>query len=217
MLETRRPSPSSSKELSATKTLLKSWPLINRQVIFNSGCHRPSYVGTVVSTNASKHLTMCVRPFQDVPAQQRQALREQQWHGRWGIIDKPIESAERERLRGEGIVQARSWEDLDPHEVMKKLKKLPQKACGPDGISYALLKNLPIEGVIELCHMKRKWVCTTLVLLLPKKADIERPISLTSVMYRTWCRLRWDKLRPWQTSIGQRLPWERSLPGTQVL
>ena len=89
-----------------------------------------------------------------------------------------------------------------------------------------MLKNMPIEGVIEMCHMMRKWelagrlpdqVCTTLVLLLPKKAEIERPISLTSVMYRTWCRLRWDKLRSWQTSIGQRLPWERSLPGTQVL
>ena len=116
---------------------------------------------------------------------------------------------------------------MDPHDVAKKLRKLPQKACGPDGISYALLKNLPIEGVIELCHMMRNWelsgrlpdqVCTTLVLLLPKKADVERPISLTSVLYsRTWCRLRWDKLRSWQISIGQRLPWERSLPGCQVL
>ena len=167
-----------------------------------------------------------VRPFRDVPVQQRQQLREQQWHGRWGVISTPLASGERERLRWEGIVQARSWEDLDPREVMKKLRKLPQKACGPDGISYALLKNLPIEGVIEMCHMLRRWelagrlpdqVCTTLVLLLPKKVDIERPISLTSVMYRTWCRLRWDKLRQWQTTIGQRLPWERSLPGTQVL
>ena len=109
---------------------------------------------------------------------------------------------------------------------MKKLQKLPQKACGPDGISYAMLKNLPIEGVMEMCHMMRKWelsgrlpdqVCTTLVLLLPKKADIERPISLTSVMYCTWCRLRWDKIRDWQSTVGQRLPWERSLPGHQVL
>ena len=167
-----------------------------------------------------------VRPFRNVPVQQRQTLREQQWYSKWQVIDGPQQSAERERLRWEGIVQARSWEDLDPHAVMRKLQKLPQKACGPDGISYAMLKNLPIEGVIEMCHMMRKWelsgrlpdqVCTTLVLLLPKKADIERPISLTSVLYRTWCRLRWDKLRSWQTSIGQRLPWERSLPGTQVL
>ena len=108
---------------------------------------------------------------------------------------------------------------------MRKLRKLPQKACGPNGISYAMLKNLPIEGVTDLCRMMRRWelagrlpdqVCTTLVVLLPKK-DIERPISLTSVMYRTWCRLRWDKLKHWQCSIGQRLPWERSVPGTQVL
>ena len=58
---------------------------------------------------------------------------------------------------------------------------------------------------------------TKVVLLLPKKAEIERPISLTSVLYRTWCRLRWDKLRPWQCSIGQKLTWERSVPGTHVL
>ena len=60
-------------------------------------------------------------------------------------------------------------------------------------------------------------VCTTLVLLLPKKPEIERPISLTSVLYRTWCKLRWDKLKHWQCNIGQRLPWERGVPGTQVL
>ena len=139
-----------------------------------------------------------VRPFRDVPIQQRQAMREQQWYSKWMVVDSPKQSGERERLRYEGIVQSRSWEDLDPHVVMKKLQKLPQKACGPDGISYAMLKNLPIEGVIELCHMMRKWelagrlpdqVCTTLVLLLPKKIDIERPISLTSVMYRTWFKL----------------------------
>ena len=167
-----------------------------------------------------------VRPFRDVPIQQRQARREQQWYSKWKVVDSPRPNGERERLRYEGIVQARGWEDLDPHVVMKKLQRLPQKACGPDGISYSMLKNLPIEGVIELCHMLRTWelagrlpdqVCTTLVSLLPKKVDIERPISLTSVMYRTWFKLRWDKLRHWQNSIGQRLPWERSLPGTQVL
>lgn len=114
-----------------------------------------------------------VRPFRNVPVQDRQQFREQQW---------------------EGIAQARLWEDLDPHQVMKKLSKLPQKASGPDGISYALLKNLPLEGVVDLCNMYRQWELTgrlpdqartTLVVLLPKKEDIERPISLTSVLYRT--------------------------------
>ena len=167
-----------------------------------------------------------VRPFRNIPVQDRQKLREKQWYGQWEAIDAPDHSGERERLRWEAIQQARRWEDLDPREVMKRLRKLPQKACGPDGISYALLKNLPIEGVTDLCNMFRSWelagrlpeqVCTTLVLLLPKKEEIERPISLTSVLYRTWCKLRWNKLRHWQSSIGQRLPWGRSLPGTQVL
>ena len=167
-----------------------------------------------------------VRPFRNVPVQQRQQLRENQWYGMWQVVDKPVGGGERERLRYEGVVQARQWEDLDPHEVMKQLRRLPQKASGPDGVSYSLLKALPIEGVSDLCNMYRRWeldgrlpdqVRTTLVLLLPKKADIERPISLTSVLYRTWCRLRWDKLRPWQCSIGQKLTWERSVPGTHVL
>ena len=167
-----------------------------------------------------------VRPFRNVPFQDRQQLREQQWYEQWQVLEQPRSSVERERLRQEGIIQARTWEDLDFHKVMKKLSKLPQKASGPDGISYALLKNLPIEGVTDLCHMYRQWelsgrlpdqVCATLIVLLPKKAEIERPISLTSVLYRTWCKLRWDKLRQWQSTIGQRLPWEKSMPGMQVL
>lgn len=163
---------------------------------------------------------MHVRPFRNVPVQDRQQLREQQWYTRWQVIEQPKASGERERLRWEGIVQARLWEDLDPHLAMTKLSKLPQKASGPGGISYALLKNLPLEGVTALCNMYRQWelsgrlpdqVCTTLVVLFPKKEDIERPISLTSVLYRTWCKLRWDKLKHW------RLPWERSMPGIQLL
>ena len=102
------------------------------------------------------------------------------------------------------------------------------KLRGHSGI-YSTLKapkSWPFEGVTDLCNMPRRWelegrlpdqVRATLVVLLPKKEDIERPISLTSVLYRTWCRLRWDKLRHWQCNIGQRLPWERSVPGTQVL
>ena len=155
-----------------------------------------------------------VRPFRNIPAQDRQRFREKQWYGQWEVIDKPVHSAERERLRWEAMQQARRWEDLDPHEVMKRLWKFPQKACGPDGISCALLKNLPIEGVAALCNMLRSWdLAGRLPLLLPKNEDIERPISLTSVLYRTWCKLWWNKLHHWQSSVGQRLPWERSLPG----
>ena len=54
-----------------------------------------------------------VRPFRDVPIQQRQAMREQQWYSKLHVIDSPKQSGERERLRYEGIVQARSWQDMD--------------------------------------------------------------------------------------------------------
>ena len=61
-----------------------------------------------------------VRPFRNIPAQDRQKLREKQWYGHWEVIDAPDHSGERERLRWEAIQQARRWEDLDPHEVMKR-------------------------------------------------------------------------------------------------
>ena len=40
-----------------------------------------------------------VRPFRNVPVQDRQGLRKQQWHGRWQVLDQPKTSGERERLR----------------------------------------------------------------------------------------------------------------------
>lgn len=77
--------------------------------------------------------------------------QDRQTNCKWGERER-----ERERLRWEAVQQARRWEDLDPHDAMKKLRKLPQKACGPDGIRYALLKNLPIESVTDLRSMFRK-------------------------------------------------------------
>lgn len=99
------------KGLNATGTMHRSWRWAGKQKSIKTGCHKP--------------------PVRNVPVQQRQQLREAQWHGTWQVLDQPKASAERE-----GIVQARQWEDLDPHTVMKQLSKLPQKACGPDGISY---------------------------------------------------------------------------------
>ena len=44
-----------------------------------------------------------VRPFRNVPVPDRQKLREKQWYGQWEVIDKPLASAERERLRWEAV------------------------------------------------------------------------------------------------------------------
>ena len=57
-----------------------------------------------------------VRPFRDVPLQDRQQLREKQWYDQWQVIDKPEASAARERLRQEGIIQARTCGPSPSHE-----------------------------------------------------------------------------------------------------
>ena len=61
-----------------------------------------------------------------------------------------------------------------------------------------------------------QWLAS-LVVLIPKNATIERPIALTSAVYRFWCKLRGDLIKQWQSQLGGLMPWERAKPGSQCL
>ena len=87
-----------------------------------------------------------VRPFRTVPVQDRQQMREKQWYGQWEVIDKPIANGERERLRWEAIQQARRWEDLDPHMVMKRFQKLPQKLVAQMASAMHYSRTCQLKG-----------------------------------------------------------------------
>ena len=76
-----------------------------------------------------------------------------------------------------------------------------KKACGPDGVSYALLKALPIEGVTDLCNVYRRWE------LSPRNVGVA---AAKESGHR-------ETHLPDKCSIGQKLTWERSVPGTHVL
>ena len=77
-----------------------------------------------------------VRPFRNVPVQQRQQLREAQY-GMWQVVDTPKVSGERERLRYEGIAQARQWEDLDPsHSHEESVWPRWSELCAAEGTAH---------------------------------------------------------------------------------
>ena len=53
--------------------------------------------------------------------------------------------------------------------------------------------------------------------LLPKNADIERPITLTSITYRLWCFCRAQVVKKWMRETAERFPWDKASPGNTCL
>ena len=94
--------------------------------------------------------------------------------------------------------QAQQLEPLTIGQLAWVLKHLPDKACGPDAVSAQLLHTAPplaLQSLLKLFQeMETQAMLPTqlqmhMVVMLPKNSIKERPITLTSVLYRVWCRL----------------------------
>ena len=113
-----------------------------------------------------------------------------------------------ESICQQGRFHAARLEALTAGAMLKKAKSLSSKAAGIDAISNDLLRNLPFEGMQDLTQILRhieltsevpmQWLAS-LVVLIPKSATIERPIALTSAVYRFWCKMRGDLIKQWQS------------------
>ena len=57
----------------------------------------------------------------------------------------------------------------------------------------------------------------SLIVMLPKNERCERPITLTSTVYRPWCRLRKDLLDQSQLQLPFSMNYDRARPGAHVL
>ena len=57
----------------------------------------------------------------------------------------------------------------------------------------------------------------SLVILLPKTPEIERPIALMHVLLKAWMKLRWSLLEQWQGSFAPRGWWDSCGPGHSCL
>jgi hypothetical protein len=51
------------------------------------------------------------------------------------------------------------------------------------------------------------------IAMLPKNEQAERPIALTSYLYRLWGKLRFPRYREWLTAYIPSAPWDNALPG----
>ena len=166
------------------------------------------------------------RPFQDLPIWERLQARLEQWGSIWQPVDEPCVIRGFRELREDAIAQARDTQAINPISLQRVIKKLPNKASGPDGISYDFLKQLPFEAVTQLAKllntMEQEALLPTQlrmvsIVMIPKNPKVERPIALTSCLYRLWNRVRKQDIVKWQLSLDSIMPWDHARPKKDCL
>ena len=162
------------------------------------------------------------RPFQNLPGEERPGARRKQWVAIWGEVETspPI---------GRTLLDAAKSSQLfkkTANVLEAILKTVTDKAGGLDGLTYAALKNLPDPAYEQLTQALNLAEATGVapqhwqvhhVALLPKNADIERSITLTSITYRLWCFCRAQVVKKWMRETAEQFPWDKASPGNTCL
>ena len=165
------------------------------------------------------------RPYRQLPPEDRMTQRLNDWGQLWQIrqTDQPHE---RPSLQEAAKHQAQQLEPLTIGQLAWALKNLPDKACGPDAVTAQLLRTAPPLALPPLLKLFQEMELQAqlptqqqmhMVIMLPKSGTKERPITLTSLLYRVWCRLRKPLLDQWQQQLPASMDHDRARPGAQVL
>ena len=166
------------------------------------------------------------RPFQNLPSTLRTEAREQQWGAIWKPLEGPLQVRGLMDLRREAQAQALQQKGIDSSLLQKIMRKLPNKAAGPDGISYDFLRHLPYPAVERLAKLLTEMeqeaelplqMRHTNIVMIPKNERIERPIALTSCLYRLWNSYRKHDLQKWQLGLDKDMPWDHARPHKDCL
>ena len=167
-----------------------------------------------------------LRPYQQLPREERMAKRMQQWGDIWGKRDEHHKVTSLPAMIANGRSHAQQMSPITEKQVWRIIKLLSNKAPGLDGIGFDFLKALPhtamkdIVGyyhqVEEQGHVPHQWLAS-LIAMLPKPTEIERPIALAATLYRLWCRVRNQYTKEWQHQLEDEFHWERAVPGTECL
>ena len=120
--------------------------------------------------------------------------QEEQRGGIWTPRMDPRPLRQWDLLHQAAVDQALQLPPIQSYQLQQLLSRLPNKAAGPDGISYDFLRHLPYPAV-EKFTMEREGelaiqLRATNIVLIPKNIKVERPIALTSCLYRVWCSCR---------------------------
>ena len=165
------------------------------------------------------------RPYRHIEPDKRMNQRLADWGALWHIREdnKP---APRTSLREQAQSQALALPPITMGYFSRTIQALPDKASGPDAVSAQLLRSAPplaLQPLLKLIQdMEQSAQMPTqmqmhMVVMLAKNQTIERPITLTSTMYRLWCRLRKPILDAWQAALPDFMNHDRARPGAQVL
>ena len=166
------------------------------------------------------------RPFQDLPPTSRTSAREQQWGAIWIPRGDPMPLRGLQELKRLAQAQALQMKPIDSSLLQKIMRRLPNKAAGPDGISYDFLRHLPYPAVEKLSHLLTEMekeaelpiqLRHTNIVMIPKNDRIERPIALTSCLYRLWNSYRKADLHKWQLGLDKDMPWDHARPHKDCL
>ena len=129
------------------------------------------------------------RPFQHLPAEERHQAREAQWGTIWRPRQDPRPLTDWDLLHQAAIDQAQQLPPIQSYQLQQLLRRLPNKAASPDGVSYDFLRLFPYPAVEKLAGlltaMEREGelaiqLRATNIVLIPKNIKVERPSALTS-------------------------------------
>ena len=174
------------------------------------GSMRPLY------RTVKSHELVTVRPFGQAEPGLRPYLRFLQWQEIWEASDCEIERI-MQASQQRAMEEAKALPVLTGKDFQGRFRSLPQKAPGPDGWNIPVLKALPLQAcnwIAEVCRRVEatgvapaQWT-VSLVVLLAKKPQIERPIALCHVVYKIWIKFRYYLVEQWLDGFAARAPWD---------
>jgi hypothetical protein len=141
-----------------------------------------------------------------MPVAERAEARRTYWKARWGEVDGACEWPCLDLLESLARQQAQELKPISTAQVVETLRYTANKKGGPDGCTFRFLKLLPREaysGLVYILHLveaRLRWPEQFLlvqVACLPKNLECERPICLTHVLYRLWCKMRKPLVDHW--------------------
>ena len=155
--------------------------------------------------------------------------RAREWEKQWTRDNHQQDKlrAELHRWRTRSIAAASSAPELSQDEVQHIIDRLPSGSSpGPCHTEASFLKTMPEAAVAELtkilrrCEAEGAWpdqMNTTFYSLLPKKPGIgqERPVGLTSMLYRVWTVARKGITDEWLQEKGAW--WDTAIKGSGAL
>ena len=171
------------------------------------------------------HEATTVRPFGHAEPGLRPFLRFIQWQEIWGASDCAIERV-MQQSQQKARDEAKELKALTGQDLLRRFRRLPNKAPGPDGWTVQVLKALPLqacEWIAQVCRRVEEtgeapaqWT-VSLVVLMAKKPQIERPIALCHVVYKAWIKARYYLVEQWLEGFTAIAPWDAAVKGTACL